>query len=136
MQCKRRKIVLAAAVAVSVAVGATGEDFELNRTTVDGGGEMFMSGGDFELSGTIGQPDAGSLTGGVFTVFGGFWFPQAPADCNVDGGVNLYDYTALEACMSGPNGGLLERPCACFDLDGDGDVDIEDMGAFQQSFNG
>jgi hypothetical protein len=136
MQCKRRKTVLAAAVAVSVAAGATGEDFELNRTTVDGGGEMFISGGDFELSRTIGQPDAGALSGGDFTIWGGFWFPQVPADCNIDGGIDLYDYAAFEACMSGPEDGPLELACVCFDLDGDDDVDLEDMGAFQRSFSG
>lgn len=37
------------------------------------------TGGVFTVSGTVGQPDAGGpLTGGVFSVMGGFWaLPQA-----------------------------------------------------------
>jgi hypothetical protein len=97
---------------------------------------MFSVGGMFVLSGTVGQPDAGTLSGGAFTVLGGFWFPQVPADCNVDGGVDLYDYATFEACMSGPDGGLLEPACVCFDLDVDGDVDLQDWCEFQCAFRG
>jgi hypothetical protein len=32
-----------------------------------------QSGGQFTLSGTIGQPDAGTLTGSSFRLEGGFW---------------------------------------------------------------
>ncbi|MHC4698468.1 MAG: hypothetical protein ACYTFA_17180, partial [Planctomycetota bacterium] len=34
----------------------TGTDLDLSRYTNDGGGAIFSTGGDFELSGTIGQP--------------------------------------------------------------------------------
>ena len=34
------------------------QDLNVDWWTVDGGGEMFTTGGDYELSGTIGQPDA------------------------------------------------------------------------------
>jgi hypothetical protein len=41
--------------------------------TVDGGGGT-SSGGTFALSGTIGQPEAGTLSsGGDFELVGGFW---------------------------------------------------------------
>lgn len=41
--------------------------------TVDGGGGT-SSGGAFEVSGTIGQPDAGPvMSGGAFQITGGFW---------------------------------------------------------------
>ena len=40
--------------------------------TVDGGGGT-SRGGQFTLAGTIGQPDAGRLSGGPFVVQGGFW---------------------------------------------------------------
>jgi len=36
---------------------ALGQEFEISRSTVDGGGAMRSTGGEFELSGTIGQPD-------------------------------------------------------------------------------
>jgi hypothetical protein len=34
---------------------------------------MYSIGGGYELAGTIGQPDAGVLTGGGYTLGGGFW---------------------------------------------------------------
>jgi hypothetical protein len=46
--------------------------FALDWFTVSGGGGE-SSGGDFELSATIGQPDAGNLSGGDFDIAGGFW---------------------------------------------------------------
>lgn len=117
-----------------LALGGAG--FDLSRHTIDGGGVMFSSGGDLELSGTIGQPDTGVMAGGDFTLTGGFWFALAPGDCNVDGGVNLFDYDAFEACLSGPGGGVLPAECACFDLDGNGTVDMLDFGGLQRGFSG
>ena len=47
--------------------------FALDWWTVDGGGGT-SEGGDFAVSGTIGQPDAGPLmSGGDYAVTGGFW---------------------------------------------------------------
>ena len=40
--------------------------------TSDGGGGI-STGGVFAISGTLGQPDAGRLIGGNFTLEGGFW---------------------------------------------------------------
>lgn len=53
-----------------------GDDFSIDWYTVDSGGEMFTAGGDFELSGTIGQWDASearALSNGQWTLTGGFW---------------------------------------------------------------
>jgi hypothetical protein len=121
--------------------GETGADeFEISRWTIDGGGVMWSTGGDFELSGTTGQPDAGpgtpGMSGGDFALAGGFWFPLATGDCNTDGGVNLFDYSDLEPCLSGPDGGLLLPECDCFDIDNDEDVDLSDVAQFQQAFTG
>ena len=44
--------------------------------TVDGGGSV-SAGGGFQVSGTIGQPDAGVRIGGSYRVNGGFWLPAA-----------------------------------------------------------
>lgn len=55
---------------------AAGDDWDISWHTVDGGGEVFSSGGEFELSGTIGQWDAteaGELAGGGWRLTGGFW---------------------------------------------------------------
>jgi hypothetical protein len=40
--------------------------------TIDSGGGT-SEGGPYRLSGTMGQPDAGTLSGGVYTLQGGFW---------------------------------------------------------------
>ncbi|MEE9295984.1 MAG: hypothetical protein V3W34_13610 [Phycisphaerae bacterium] len=117
------------------AFAQSGGTFDLTWNTFDGGGGR-STGGDFELSGTIGQPDAGAMASGDLTLTGGFWFAIAPGDCNADGGVNLFDYDSFADCVSGPDGGLLSPECACFDLDGEDDVDLEDFGAFQRWFSG
>lgn len=111
-------------------------DYDLSWHSVDGGGVTFSTGGEFEVSGTIGQPDAGVMAGGDFTLTGGFWFALAPGDCNTDGGVNLFDYSPFEACLAGPADGPLSPECACFDLDGNGTVDLVDFGLFEVAFSG
>ena len=52
-------------------VAQTGGAYDLRRNTIDGGGATFSSGGSYQVGGTIGQPDAGTLSGGVFTLGGG-----------------------------------------------------------------
>ena len=48
------------------------QTFNIDWATIDGGGGT-SSGGIFSVSGTIGQPDAGSMTGGSYSLLGGFW---------------------------------------------------------------
>jgi hypothetical protein len=55
-----------------VVAWAQAQDFRLDWYTTDGGGTT-GTGGVFTVSGTIGQPDAGTLSSGQFTVYGGFW---------------------------------------------------------------
>lgn len=117
-------------------------DYDLSWYTIDGGGATFMasSDGQYELSGTIGQFDAGgTLVGPVesgYELTGGFWFALAPGDCNSDAGVNLFDYDAFVDCIDGPVGGPLGAECVCFDLDGNGTVDLIDFGLFQSGLSG
>ena len=40
---------------------------------MDGGGWTFSTGGVYSQGGTAGQPDAGLLVGGDYTLGGGFW---------------------------------------------------------------
>ena len=47
--------------------------FSVDWFTIDGGGGA-SAGTAFVASGSIGQPDAGTLSGGVFVLQGGFWF--------------------------------------------------------------
>lgn len=52
---------------------AWAQSFTIDSQVIGGGGGT-SSGGGFSVSGTIGQSDAGpKLTGGPFTVEGGFW---------------------------------------------------------------
>jgi hypothetical protein len=108
--------------------------------SVDAGGSMFGAGGAYGLGGTTGQPDAGVVSGGAFTLTGGFWAGAAtaaaqPGDCDADGDVDLADYADLEACLNGPQAGL-DAGCSCFDFDADGDVDLQNFGDFQQFLGG
>ena len=50
-----------------------GGGYDLTWSTIDGGGTTFSTGGGYALGGTIGQPDAGLLSGGSYTLAGGFW---------------------------------------------------------------
>jgi len=97
--------------------------------------ESHQTCGAFELSGTIGQPDAGTMSAGNFELVGGFWFQIPPSDCNDDGLVNLIDHSALADCLTGPDDGVAGG-CACFDVNQDGAVDLLDLAAAQTVFSG
>ncbi len=56
-----------------VVLAQTGGDFDLSWGTVDGGSTATLLGGTFELGGTVGQPDAATLSGDDFILEGGFW---------------------------------------------------------------
>jgi hypothetical protein len=76
MLAARTRIIAAISLAVMFAAVSLPGDFDLDWYTIDGGGEMWSAGGDYELSGTIGQPDASLvMTGGDFELTGGFWKP-------------------------------------------------------------
>jgi hypothetical protein len=59
-------------VALFVSHRLPAQRFSLDWFTIDGGGGTSV-GASFALSGSIGQPDAGTLRGGVFVLEGGFW---------------------------------------------------------------
>jgi hypothetical protein len=52
---------------------AQSEGYDLSWWSVDNGGATLSSGGSYNLSGTAGQPDAGTLSGGAYILTGGFW---------------------------------------------------------------
>jgi hypothetical protein len=128
--------VLIAGAITDTAAPAEESTFEMSRFTMDGGGGTLSVGVEFELSGTIGQPDARVLSGVEFTLTGGFWHGQPPGDSNGDGGVDLFDYAELNTCASGPGGAPVDPSCACFDLDEDQDIDLKDVAEFQRLFSG
>jgi hypothetical protein len=117
-------------IALLAAATVAADDFTLDWWTIDGGGDMWTNGGEYELSGTIGQPDAGvAMTGGDFELVGGFWAgAEAPfcfGDLDSDGDVDLSDLAELLANYGTTEGAAYEDG----DLDGDGDVDLSDLAA-------
>jgi len=94
--------------------GQSGGEYVLVWSTVDGGGGT-SSGGQYALTGTIGQPDADYSAGGNYELLGGFW-PGGPF-CIVD----FEHFARFAEHWLGTGSGLAG------DLDGDGDVDVEDL---------
>ena len=66
-------LVIAIFVMASPLLGQSKDSYDLSWFTVDGGGSMFSTGGEYTLDGTAGQPDTGTQTGGEFSLVGGFW---------------------------------------------------------------
>lgn len=56
----------------------------LTWRTIDCGGAAFATTGNLRLGATIGQPDAGQLSGGAFTLRGGFWTGGQPGALDVE----------------------------------------------------
>lgn len=54
--------------------------YDLIWWSVDSGGCTVCTAGGYTLGGTIGQPDAGLMTGGAYTLGGGFWGVGAVAE--------------------------------------------------------
>ena len=89
-----------------------------------GGGGGTSAVGSLTLAGAIGQPDASStpMTGGGFTLVGGFW-PAAgggactlPGDMNLDGAVDGEDVQRFVNCLLTAAG----SNCGCADFNGGG----------------
>lgn len=118
---------LFAAAACTSTVDA--QPFDLTWHTIDSGGGMCI-GGSFEVDGTIGQHDVGTIsTGGGFALIGGFWAATTNqmiilGDVNGDGVVNLLDVAPfVDAVSSG-----LYIPEA--DINQDGVINLLDVGPF------
>ena len=58
--------------AICLTTSARAQQYSIDWHTIDGGGGT-STGGVFTVSGTIGQPDAGALSAGSYTLVGGFW---------------------------------------------------------------
>ncbi|MBX3356309.1 MAG: hypothetical protein KF724_11505 [Phycisphaeraceae bacterium] len=122
------RLIQIATIALVALFGASAitADFTVDWATVDGGGGD-SSGGGFVLAGTIGQPDVGTMSGGGYTLTGGYWAgvtaapaPPCPADLTGDGVVNGADI----ALVLGSWGPCVGCPA---DLTGDGVVNGADI---------
>ncbi len=98
---KRLCIVLAAG-SLLACEQAGAQIIDISWFSIDGGVETCAAGG-FSLTGTVGQPDAGTLTGLGYEIEGGFWSaPTASAACyaNCDGStiapiLNINDFNCF-----------------------------------------
>ena len=139
MQHNRRQLLRSVVPLTVLCLGLTAiaGDYNLDWYTLDGGGDMWCTGGDFELSGTIGQPDAGvAMTGGGFELTGGFW-AGVPAfglgDMNCDGTVNAYDIDGFICALSPTcdyEGMYPDCDRTLADCNGDGDANAYDIDGF------
>jgi hypothetical protein len=126
---------LAAVGTYALASLASAQPFEIRWSTIDGGGGT-STGGAFSISGTIGQPDAGTLSGGVFEVRGGYWTgfsggtPSCPADFNDDGFLDFFDYADYVTCFEDS----VCPPGKTADFNGDAFVDFFDYADFVTAF--
>ena len=73
--------------------------YDLSWNTIDAGGSS-TGGGTYQLTSTIGQPDASlvAMTGGTYTLNAGFWhgvIQSCQADTNADNVVNIDDLLAV-----------------------------------------
>ena len=84
-----------------IVMAQSGDGYDLTWHTIDGGGYMYSTGGGYELGGTIGQPDVGMSMAEGYSLTGGFWV------------------------------GIVEPgevpPCAKYDLNQDGFIDLDDI---------
>jgi hypothetical protein len=64
--------ILAVAFYLAAALGTRAQSFSIDRFAIAGGGGT-STGGLFAVSGAIGQPDAGVMSGGNYSLSGGFW---------------------------------------------------------------
>ncbi len=117
---------------------ASSAQFDISWYTIDAGGGTSAA-GQFQLAGTIGQHDAGIMSGGGYVLTGGFWSgaPDAPCypDCDTSTGkgiLDIFDFLCFQ------NSFVAGDPYAC-DCDlstGIGVCDIFDFLCFQNAFVG
>jgi hypothetical protein len=111
------KILIFSIVVLTTFVSVGFCDYQIVWSTIDGGGGM-SSGGQYELVGTIGQPDAGSMSSGNYELVGAFW-PGGPL-CFVE----FEDFARFAELW------LYEGEGLPADLDGNGYVDLYDLKEF------
>ncbi|GBC93731.1 hypothetical protein HRbin15_02233 [bacterium HR15] len=103
----------------------SGGGYDLTWWTIDSGGITFATGGTFTLGATIGQPDASNaLTGGAFSLTGGFWFTPAciPTNGDVDGNGCVDDADLLQVLFAFGSTGSNPADVNCDSLVDDADL--------------
>lgn len=135
----------------ALTVNACTSPFDLNWYTIDCGGGTSsnlvpIGQATWELSGTIGQPDAtgsAALTGSGWSLTGGFWAATGTLTCTTfvaadfdhDCDVDADDVNAFKSCASRSGVSLLPQ-CQNRDFDHDNDVDMDDFAIIQRCYSG
>jgi hypothetical protein len=121
------------------------QSHEIDWFTIDGGGALFSTGGGFELSGTIGQPAAGVMSGGPYELVGGFWAATLggptfqSGDLNCDGAVDAFDIDPFVLALTSPEAYALAFPdcdVQLADINDDTKVDAFDIDPFVKLLTG
>ncbi len=133
---RRLATLLVMALPLGYTATVVSQEYTMTRQTIDGGGSMSSSNGAMTLSGTIGQPDAGVMSGGGYQLAGGFWFPIVAGDCQQDGDVDLSDYGPFTDCIAGPEQGPPAPACICYDVNRNGSVEMTDFAIIQANHTG
>ena len=105
---------------------------------------MWTTGGTFELSGTIGQPDAAAtMAGGSFELVGGFWPGAARStltgDLNCDGMITYADINPFVQILSNFGGWQAAHPGCPWqngDCNQDGMITYADINPFVAILSG
>ncbi len=98
----------------SLSLPAFAQSYSLDWFTLDGGGGT-STGGVYAVSGTIGQPDAGVMSGGSFSLFGGFWgafVPVQTAGAPTLQIANLFNGTATISWVPNTPGFVVQQVAA------------------------
>lgn len=139
MQAIRILVALGALSALLSSGSAQAQSYDLSWNKVAGGGSTFLTGGSFSLGATSGQADATTvaMTGGSFTLTGGFWVAAVPVlvpgDLNCDGVINNFDIDPFVLALTDPAAYAASNPgCDIMngDINGDGSVNNFDIDAF------
>ena len=124
---------------------ASAQLFSVDWYTIDGGGGQ-SGDGSFELTWTVGQPDAGAvMTGGGFELTGGFGVAQINlqivlGDANDDGVFNNLDIASFVLALTDPVTYQTMFPDVdtelVLDMNGDGVFDNLDIASFVAALTG
>ena len=108
-------------IAVLMPTAFASAEYSIPWYTIDGGGGA-SSGGPYQVTGTIGQPDAGYHDGGQYELLGGFWTGGPLCIVNLEHFATFASYWLDGPCDASNNW------CGGADLNQQNDVTIVDLG--------
>jgi hypothetical protein len=88
------------------------QTYNISWYKIAGGGGTSSSTNGYTLSGTIGQPDAGTMSGGAYSLTGGFWGMIATVQTLGSPFLSIHttnSHTAVLSWNASPNGYMLQQ---------------------------